>query len=53
MIIGALPGWGFRRRKRSITRHRMGIVHRDIKPANLLVDTHDNLWVTDLGWLDF
>lgn len=29
--------------------HEMGVVHRDIKPANLLVDSHGQLWITDLG----
>ena len=33
--------------------HRLGIVHRDIKPANLLVDVHENLWVTDFGLARF
>ncbi len=33
--------------------HQLGLVHRDIKPANLLVDTHDNLWVTDFGLARF
>ncbi|HJS08612.1 MAG TPA: serine/threonine-protein kinase, partial [Pirellulales bacterium] len=29
--------------------HQVGIIHRDIKPANLLVDEHDQLWITDFG----
>ncbi len=29
--------------------HKQGILHRDIKPSNLLLDTHDNVWVTDFG----
>ncbi len=29
--------------------HQCGIVHRDIKPANLLVDVHNQLWITDFG----
>jgi serine/threonine-protein kinase len=26
-----------------------GILHRDIKPSNLLLDTQNNVWVTDFG----
>jgi serine/threonine protein kinase/Tfp pilus assembly protein PilF len=33
--------------------HQLGIIHRDIKPANLLLDDHDNLWVTDFGLAQF
>ena len=29
--------------------HAQGTVHRDIKPSNLLLDSHDNIWVTDFG----
>ena len=29
--------------------HRHGVLHRDIKPANLILDTDDNVWVTDFG----
>jgi tetratricopeptide (TPR) repeat protein len=29
--------------------HNQGVLHRDIKPANLLLDRHDELWVTDFG----
>lgn len=29
--------------------HERGIVHRDLKPANLLVDTGDNVRITDFG----
>jgi serine/threonine-protein kinase len=29
--------------------HSMGVVHRDIKPANVLVDTNDDIKVTDFG----
>ncbi len=29
--------------------HERGIVHRDLKPANLLVDSDDNVRITDFG----
>ncbi len=29
--------------------HREGIIHRDIKPSNLLLDSRDNIWITDFG----
>ncbi len=29
--------------------HQVGVVHRDIKPGNLMLDAHDNLWITDFG----
>ncbi|WP_119071481.1 nSTAND1 domain-containing NTPase [Aggregatilinea lenta] len=29
--------------------HQSGIVHRDIKPANILLDDHDNAYLTDFG----
>ena len=29
--------------------HREGIVHEDLKPGNLLMDEHDQLYVTDYG----
>ncbi|MBL8754185.1 MAG: serine/threonine protein kinase, partial [Planctomycetes bacterium] len=29
--------------------HGLGTLHRDIKPANLLVEHHDQVWVTDFG----
>ena len=29
--------------------HSHGIVHRDIKPANLLLDSEQNVWLTDFG----
>jgi serine/threonine protein kinase/WD40 repeat protein len=29
--------------------HSEGVLHRDIKPSNLLVDTNDNVWITDFG----
>ncbi|XP_012602626.3 uncharacterized protein LOC105861583 [Microcebus murinus] len=29
--------------------HRMSVVHRDLKPENLLLDTRDNIKITDFG----
>ncbi|MGL6196214.1 MAG: serine/threonine protein kinase, partial [Thermoguttaceae bacterium] len=29
--------------------HKVGIIHRDIKPANILVDSHDQVKLLDLG----
>ena len=29
--------------------HSKGVIHRDIKPSNALIDTHDNLFLTDFG----
>jgi len=29
--------------------HEHGIIHRDIKPSNLLLDSEDNIWVSDFG----
>lgn len=29
--------------------HSLGFVHRDVKPANLMLDTHGNIKVLDLG----
>ena len=29
--------------------HLHGIIHRDIKPSNLILDKHDNIWITDFG----
>ena len=29
--------------------HGQGVIHRDIKPANLLLDVHNDVWVTDFG----
>lgn len=29
--------------------HDQGVVHRDLKPANILVDSSDNLFLTDFG----
>ncbi|QDT00328.1 serine/threonine protein kinase [Adhaeretor mobilis] len=26
-----------------------GVLHRDIKPGNLLLDVHNNIWITDFG----
>jgi WD40 repeat protein len=29
--------------------HQRGVIHRDIKPANLMLDTSNNVWITDFG----
>lgn len=29
--------------------HSQRVIHRDIKPSNLLVDCHDEVWITDFG----
>ena len=29
--------------------HKQGIIHRDLKPSNILVDHHQNAYVTDFG----
>ena len=29
--------------------HSRGVVHRDLKPANVLIDAHDNIFLTDFG----
>ncbi|MEX2121901.1 MAG: protein kinase [Pirellulales bacterium] len=29
--------------------HARGILHRDLKPSNVLIDVHDQPWVTDFG----
>lgn len=29
--------------------HRQGVIHRDLKPANILLDEHNNAYLTDFG----
>ncbi len=29
--------------------HEQGVIHRDLKPSNILLDTHDNAFLTDFG----
>jgi WD40 repeat protein/PAS domain-containing protein len=29
--------------------HRQGILHRDLKPSNILIDSHDQVRITDFG----
>jgi serine/threonine protein kinase len=29
--------------------HRQGILHRDIKPSNMILDSRQNVWITDFG----
>lgn len=29
--------------------HSRGVVHRDLKPANVLIDAHENIFLTDFG----
>ena len=29
--------------------HSRGVVHRDLKPANVLIDSHENIFLTDFG----
>jgi serine/threonine protein kinase len=29
--------------------HQLGMVHRDIKPANLMIDSGNEVWITDFG----
>lgn len=32
-----------------VAAHDKGVVHRDLKPANVLLDAHDNAYLTDFG----
>lgn len=29
--------------------HQQGTLHRDLKPSNVMIDQHDQVWITDFG----